>query len=185
MATHVCPWWLTYTFDNPLRRMLHDPARILGPVVREGMRVADIGCGMGFFTVALAQLVGPGGRVQAVDLQEQQLARTRARCERAGVAERVKLTRAEPTRLGLEGPLDLVLAFWMVHEVPDPRALLSEVKAALGPAGRLLMAEPRGHVTGRAFAATLALAGDLGYRASEAPAVRISRAVLLQPRSQL
>lgn len=165
--------------------MLHDPVRILGPVVREGMRVADIGCGMGYFTVALARLVGPGGRVQAVDLQDQQLARTRARCERADVVDRVQLTRAEPTRLGLDGPLDLVLAFWMVHEVPDRRALLAEIAGALGPGGRLLVAEPRFHVSSRDFASTLSVARELGYRALAAPPVRISRAALLEPASRL
>jgi len=181
----ICPWWMTYTFDNALRRFVQNPRRILETHVHPGMRVADIGCGMGYFTVALARLVGPGGRVQAVDLQDQQLARTRARCEHAGMAERVKLTRAEPTRLGLEGPLDLVLAFWMVHEVPDQRALLAEVAGALAPGGRLLVAEPRFHVAGRDFAGTLNVARELGYRALEAPPVRISRSALLSPASGL
>lgn len=69
----ICPWWMTYTFDNPLRRLLHDRRRILGPFVRPGMRVADIGCGMGYFTLGLADLVGPQGKVLAVDLQKRQL----------------------------------------------------------------------------------------------------------------
>lgn len=51
----VCPWWLAYTFDNPLRRFLHDPVKLLASHVREGMTVADIGCGMGYFMVALAE----------------------------------------------------------------------------------------------------------------------------------
>ncbi len=42
---HVCPWWLTYTFDNPLRRWIQDPVRILDNFVRPGMNVMDVGCG--------------------------------------------------------------------------------------------------------------------------------------------
>lgn len=43
---YVCPWWLTCTFDNPLRRLLHDPVRLVAPFVRPGDRVAGVGCGM-------------------------------------------------------------------------------------------------------------------------------------------
>jgi 2-polyprenyl-3-methyl-5-hydroxy-6-metoxy-1,4-benzoquinol methylase len=70
---HVCPWWMAWTFDNPLRKLYQDPERILGSFVRDGMTVADIGCGMGYFSVAMAKMVGPGGRVLSVDLQEKML----------------------------------------------------------------------------------------------------------------
>ena len=51
---------MAWTFDNPLRRWFQDPERILGSFVREGMTVADIGCGMGYFSVAMAKMIGPG-----------------------------------------------------------------------------------------------------------------------------
>ena len=43
----LCPWWFAYTFDNPVRRMLHKPGKVLGAYVREGMTAVDIGCGWG------------------------------------------------------------------------------------------------------------------------------------------
>ncbi len=43
MANHVCPWWLAYTFDNPLRTFFHKPDQMLSQYVKEGMTVADIG----------------------------------------------------------------------------------------------------------------------------------------------
>jgi ubiquinone/menaquinone biosynthesis C-methylase UbiE len=70
---HVCPWWLAYTFDNRLRRLIHNPQKILSGYVQEGMTVMDIGCGMGYFTLGLAELVGDAGQVLAVDLQQQML----------------------------------------------------------------------------------------------------------------
>ena len=84
---HTCPWWFTWTFDNPLRRLVHDAHKMLEPYVVPGSRVADIGCGMGYFTVELARSVGPAGNVQAVDVQPQQLRVAERRCRRAGVAE--------------------------------------------------------------------------------------------------
>ena len=179
MSTRICPWWLTYTFDNPLRKLLHDPMKILGPHVRDGMRVADIGCGMGYFTRTLAVLVGPKGHVQAVDLQTQQLARVQARCQRAGVADRVELTQAKPDAMGLNPALDFVLAFWMVHEVPDAERFITEIKASLAPGGAMLIAEPKMHVSAKSFAAMVAACRNLGFSAMPVDSVSISRAVLL------
>ena len=70
MAEHrVCPWWVGYILASPIRKLMHNPARILAPFVRTGMTVFEPGPGMGFFTFELARLVGPTGRVSAVDVQ--------------------------------------------------------------------------------------------------------------------
>jgi tRNA G46 methylase TrmB len=93
---HVCPWWLAWTFDNPLRKWFQDPERIFGSLVREGMIVADIGCGMGYFSVAMGRMVGPAGRVLSVDLQEKMLQYLAKRAVRAGVQDRITTTLGEP-----------------------------------------------------------------------------------------
>ena len=60
-------------YPDWLRRIHQRPKKFLAPLVKPGMTVADIGCGMGFYTRLLAQMVGDRGRVWAVDLQEQML----------------------------------------------------------------------------------------------------------------
>ena len=55
---HVCPWWLGPILAGPIRRLIESPTRLLGPLVRSGMTVIEPGCGMGFFTLALAETVG-------------------------------------------------------------------------------------------------------------------------------
>jgi ubiquinone/menaquinone biosynthesis C-methylase UbiE len=180
MVEHVCPWWLAYSFDNPLRRLLHDPARLLGPHVRPGMTALDVGCGMGHFTLGLARLVGEGGLVIAADLQERMLARTEARARRAGLAGRIRLHRSAPHSLGLADPVDFVIASWMVHEVPGARAFFRELRGLLRPGARVLVAEPRLHVTGREFAKEVAAAREAGLEPCGAPAFALSRAVLLE-----
>lgn len=176
---HVCPWWCGYFIDNCLRCRIHNPVRIVGPYVKLGMRVMDVGCGMGMFSVAMAKMVGVQGRVIAVDLQQKMLDALRRRATSAGIDDRIRLHRCEKDRLGMEEPVDFVLAFAMMHEVPDQQRLLREIHFCLKPAGRLLLAEPRIHVSGKAFEKTIATAEKVGLHGIEEPRVRFCRAVVL------
>ena len=92
---HICPWWLAYTFDNPLRRYFHDPQVILTPYLQEGMTAIDLGCGMGYFSRAMAKIVGDTGKVISADLQKEMLAITRMRAEKDGVARLIQLPAPE------------------------------------------------------------------------------------------
>ncbi len=97
---HTCPWWFGYFLLNPLRRLAQGPTRVLGPFVWPGMLVVEPGCGMGFFTIDLAPMVGPHGRVVAVDLQEEMLAGLRRRATRAGLERRIDIRLADSARHG-------------------------------------------------------------------------------------
>jgi 2-polyprenyl-3-methyl-5-hydroxy-6-metoxy-1,4-benzoquinol methylase len=180
LNSRVCPWWLIWSFDNPLRRLIQDPERILSGLVSPGDEAADIGCGMGYFTIPLARLVGPAGRVLAIDLQERMLAGVRHRAQRAGVSERIQLCRATPAGLGAEGPVDFALTFWMAHEVPDQRRFFAQIHALLKPGGRWLLAEPPMHVTAATFARSVATAVTAGFTTVAPPRIRLSRTALLR-----
>jgi ubiquinone/menaquinone biosynthesis C-methylase UbiE len=177
---HVCPRWLIRAFDNPLRRLVHDPQALLGPLVRPGQVAVDVGCGIGYFTLPLATLVGPSGRVIAVDLQAAMLEGLRRRAVLAGVASRIQLHQATPGGLGLAEPADFVLAFWMVHEVPDRPRFLGELAGLLRPGGRLLVAEPILHVSRREVERTFELARAAGLELLGRPRVALSRAALFR-----
>jgi ubiquinone/menaquinone biosynthesis C-methylase UbiE len=173
---------LGYFLINPFRRISQNPMKILGPFVAEGMTVLEPGPGMGFFTLDLARLVGPRGKVVTVDLQQRMLDGMKRRARKAGVADRIEARLVKNDGLGVEdlaGQVDFALAFAMVHELPDQRRFFAEVFQALKPGGKLLVAEPKGHVTTEAFAATLALAGAVGFRADSRPAIRASRTAVL------
>ena len=175
----VCPWWLCYSFDNPLRRLFHDPERLLDPYVMPGMTVVDIGCGMGYFTIGLAKLAGPEGKVIAVDRQQQMLDALGRRARRAGMADRIVLHRCRKESLGVKEPADFVLAFWMAHEVPDAPRFFREIFTLLKTEGRLLLVEPKVHVTQRSLEWTLAVCRETGFRILEEPVVALSRAFLM------
>ncbi|HEX9052660.1 MAG TPA: methyltransferase domain-containing protein [Anaeromyxobacter sp.] len=182
MPEHVCPWWIGYLLASPLRKLLQDPAAILGPLVREGMTVLEPGPGMGFFTLEAARRVGPRGRVVAVDLQPRMLAGLRRRAARAGLAGRIDARQGRPDSLGVEdlaGQVDLVLALLLVHELPDAGRFFAEVRRALAPGGKVLVAEPSGHVSAEAFEASLSAAARAGLRRSPGPGMWRSRTALL------
>jgi ubiquinone/menaquinone biosynthesis C-methylase UbiE len=180
---HVCPWWLAWTFDNPLRKWFQDPERIFGSLVREGMIVADIGCGMGYFSVAMGRMVGPAGRVLSVDLQEKMLQYLAKRAVRAGVQDRITTTLGEPDDIKItDTKVDFVLAFWMVHEVKDIPRFFGQVAKTLKPTGSMLYVEPRMHVSQRRFEEILGYAKSAGLVVSDGPKVGMSRSAVLERR---
>ncbi|MBI5582394.1 MAG: methyltransferase domain-containing protein, partial [Deltaproteobacteria bacterium] len=78
-----------------------------------------------------------------------------------------------------QAPADFILAFWMVHEVPDQRAFLTEILQMLKPAGRFLLVEPKIHVSGKNFLRTLETAKEVGFLLRESPKIRWSHSALL------
>jgi predicted methyltransferase len=126
--------------EAPDRAAWQKPEQIMDALnIADGSRVADIGAGSGWFTIHLAQRVGPKGIVYAQDVQSEMLAAIRRRVQREG------LTNVEP-RLGTKtasnlpaGALDAVLVVDTYPEVdvPDRVAFLRNLSGALKPAGRL------------------------------------------------
>jgi ubiquinone/menaquinone biosynthesis C-methylase UbiE len=180
--SHTCPWWFGYFLLNPVRRFAQKPTRILRPFVRPGMLVVEPGCGMGFFTLDLVRMVGPEGRVVAIDLQEKMLAGLRRRAQRAGLEGRLDTRLAGPDRLSiadLAGQVDLVLAFYMVHELGDSVAFFAEISAALKTDGAVLVVEPPLHVSRAVFEKSLAIAEGAGLRVAARPRIGPNKVALL------
>lgn len=183
MARRVCPWWLGYWLICPLRMRRQHPKAILSPYVHEGMTVLEPGPGMGFFTLELARLVGPSGRVIATDLQPAMIARLKRRAGKAGLLDRIDARAASPRSLNvsdLNGSLDFTLAFAVVHEIADVQRFFSEVAAASKPGAKLLLAEPTGHVKPSEVEAELKDAGAAGFALVVHPAIPRMQTALLE-----
>jgi SAM-dependent methyltransferase len=80
----------------------------------------------------------------------------------------------------LVSKIDFVLAFAVVHEVGKANRFFSEIQSVLKPLGRLLFAEPKGHVSERAFQESLAVAERNGLRKVDSLQITRSHAVLLE-----
>lgn len=181
MATHTCPPWCALFFDNILRRPFHQVDKMFASHLQPDMSVLDVGCGLGYFSIGLAKLLGPEGRVVSVDLQAKMLSGLAKRAAKAGVDERISTHQCQPHTLDLDDSFDLVLAFWMVHEVDDPARLFREITACLEPDGKFFYAEPKGHVSQADFDGLIDLAVESGLQMMEPWEVKFSRGAILTP----
>ena len=177
--SYVCPWWLIKTFDNPFRKLIQNSGRILGGLVKKGDHCLDLGCGFGYYTLAMAREVGDDGRVTAVDIQPKMLEGTLRRAEKAGLSGRINLHRADVGELKLSGEYDFALSFWMVHEVKERERFINTVYSLLKPGGNYLIVEPRIHVSKKSFDHSMDLAEKAGFKPGPYRKVFFSRARVL------
>jgi len=175
---HVCPWWCCFTFDNFLRKLFHNPEKILRPYVAEGNTVLDIGPGMGYFSIPLARMVGEKGKVIAADVQPEMLKALWKRAKKTGVEQQIVTHLCKTDSLGLNTQVDFILAFWMVHEVPTRLAFFKEIKSLLKPSGRFLLSEPILHVNQVMYEKTVETAESVGLVLKEKPKISLSRSAL-------
>jgi SAM-dependent methyltransferase len=89
------------------------------------------------------------------------------RAERAGLLDRIDVRLSRGGRLGIEdlsAAVDFAAALHLVHEVPDQQGFFTEIWNALKPEGRLLVVEPKRHVSQEKFEGSLAVAKQVGFR---------------------
>ena len=176
----VCPVERAGSLDNRIRRWFQNPRKILGPYIKVGMTILDMGCGPGFFSVELAEMVGKSGRVIAVDLQEGMLRKLKNKIKGTELEKRISLHQCEKNRIGVSVGVDFVLAFYMVHEIPNPDEFFKEIQSILKPNGQVFIVEPPFHVSKTAFEETVKKAGTSGFTPVERPRVFLSKAVILK-----
>ncbi len=176
----VCPVTIAGCLDNRIRRWFQDPRKILGPYIKEGMAVLDVGCGPGFFSVELAKMVGKSGRVIASDLQQGMLQKLRKKIQGTALEERIILHQCEKSKIGYSENVDFVLAFYMLHEIPDQEGFFNEINSILKPNGQVFIVEPPFHVSRNGFEETIRKARDAGFKSVERPKIFLNKAVILQ-----
>jgi ubiquinone/menaquinone biosynthesis C-methylase UbiE len=165
--------------DNPFRRWLQNPLKILKPYIHKGMTIMDMGCGPGFFTIDMAKLLDGSGKVIAVDLQEGMLEKVRQKIKGSELEKRIELHKCNQDETGISEKVDFILCFWMIHEVPDQKKLFQEFKTILNPNGQIFIIEPNFHVSGKSFKAMQSRLQDTGFVITGKPKVLFSRSVLL------
>jgi ubiquinone/menaquinone biosynthesis C-methylase UbiE len=166
--------------DNPIRRLIHNPEKIFSEYIESGQKVLDVGCGPGTFTIVMAKMVGDSGKVIAVDVQDKMLQIVRTKAAKEGLESCIITYKSRPDGIGISDRVDFALAFYMVHEVPDSEAFLREIASLLKPKGKLLIVEPKFHVSASSFKKTIEAAQLAGMKPISEPKICFSRSILFQ-----
>jgi len=176
----VCPVWMAYIFDNPIRKYLHDPKELFGKYIEVGMSVLDMGCGLGHFSLGLADMVGLEGKVYAVDLQQDMLDQVKKRALRKGFNKVILTHKCSSNNIDLDHSFEFINCFWMIHETPDPLLLFHRLSELMQPGGHLFLADPKVHVAKRDFEKIVASALRQDLILYARPQVKLSYAAVFK-----
>lgn len=179
-SNRICPVEKSWGLDNSFRKLFQNPIKILKPYLSPGNKVLDYGCGPGFFTIVIAQLVGESGSVYAADLQDGMLEKVRNKIAGTNIQNRIKLHKCEQSAIKLNDTIDFILAFYMIHEVVNQDEVFKEFKQILNPNGRVLIIEPNFHVSKNDFNNMISRLEKIGFKILEKPKITLSRSILLQ-----
>lgn len=182
MAEHVCPVWVGYLLASPLRKIFQNPHKIVAPYLSRGKKVMDIGSAMGFFSLPMAEIVKPSGKVYCVDLQEEMLTNLEKRARKRDLQDFIITHKCDSDNLRLNElneKMDFVLIFAVLHEVPDQSSFLKQIHEVLEPGGMALLSEPRGHVKEKDFEKSLDLAAEIGFKLEDCPKISRSLSVIM------
>jgi SAM-dependent methyltransferase len=114
--------------------------------IRPGMRVLDLGCGVGDTAFVAADLAGPDGQVVGVDRWPEAVARARLRAERAGLTQ-VRFVEGDIHDPAPDGPFDAIVGRLVLMHVPDPVTVLRRQATVLRPGGLVIPVEHDIHTT--------------------------------------
>jgi len=125
-------------FLDPIRRLFEPPRKLIEPYVKNGQVVADLGCGSGYYTLALAKLVGPKGKVYAVDLGKNCIRTLEKKTQKGGYRNiEAYASSASDVSFIKDRSVDFVLANGLLCSMSDHRQLaVNEIKRILKPKGQ-------------------------------------------------
>ncbi|MCF8298933.1 MAG: class I SAM-dependent methyltransferase [Saprospiraceae bacterium] len=180
---HVCPWWMGYLLANPVRKLGHNPNKLLKDYIKPGMNVIDIGSAMGFFTLPMANLVGKNGSVIAIDVQEKMLSTLKKKADKSDYSNNIDCRLASSASLNISdqiGQIDFALAFYVIHEIPNQKNVFEQVFKSLKKGAKLLVSEPKGHVSLEKMSETIDHALAAGFKIISHPDIGRSHSVVFE-----
>jgi len=125
--------------NDPERRQWQNPEEILsGAGLRTGMTFIDIGCGEGFFSVPAAHIAGKGGRVYAIDINDEAIGQLAIQVREERLDQLIPKTGTGEDTIICEGCADMVFFGINLHDFEDPKKVLSNARIMLRPEGVLV-----------------------------------------------
>ena len=144
-----------------LRDMIRPPAKILEEAnLRPGTTVLDFGCGPGGFSLAAARSVGPEGRVYAVDVHPLAVRSVQRAAAKQGLDNVRTIRGSNVAQLGAHS-VDIILLYDVLHDLPEPKLTLEELRRVLKPEGSLLVSDH--HLREEAILAAITVNGQFRF----------------------
>jgi ubiquinone/menaquinone biosynthesis C-methylase UbiE len=174
--------WIDFLLSRPLRLFLESPERLLKKYVVRGMTALDVGCGEGLYSMGMARLVGPRGRVVSIDLDPEAIDALDKRAKQAHFGARIESRTCTDRDLGIDdltGQVDFALAVYVVHHAEDAERLMHNVYRVLKSGGAFLVVEPRHHASAVECEDIRTMARNAGFAISDQPKLWRDWAVLL------
>lgn len=117
---------------NPPHKILHQI-----DLIKQGTVVLDYGCGPGSYTIAAAQIVGPSGKVYAVDIHPMAILEVQKKADMKEL-KNIQTILADSSRTKLpDSSVDVVLLFYVLHDFKNPDSILEELNRILRHKGIL------------------------------------------------
>lgn len=136
------PAFLAQFIDNPVRRRMQPPAKVVDWIgIREGMRVLEIGPGLGTFTIEAARRVGEKGKVFAIDIQPTVISRLNTKLQKEGISSVTTKVASAYELPFSNNTFDRVYMIAVLGEIPDKKKALFEIKRVLKDSGLLAIGE--------------------------------------------
>lgn len=136
------PYWSAFILERPMRKIFHSPSKMLDWfAVKPGTQVLELGTGGGYFIIEAAKRVSDKGKLFAVDIQPEMIARARRKVEQSDLTN-IELKVADAVDLPFKDAyFDLVFMCSVLGEVPDQKAALRELYRVIKPGGTLSITE--------------------------------------------
>jgi ubiquinone/menaquinone biosynthesis C-methylase UbiE len=162
----ACPYGQKFWVEVPHPIITRERLRgVLAP--QAGERILEIGPGTGYYTLDMAEWVGPQGAVEIFDLQREFLDHTMSAAEQSGLSNVVP-TQGDATDLPYEDDsFDAVVLTAVLGEIPDRAAALREIERVLRPGGRLVVGELFGDPHFTTFGSLQSQCGDAALSLQE------------------
>lgn len=176
---HVCPVWVGYLMNSPLRKLGQNPFKLLGSYVNPGMQVLEIGPALGFFSIPMAAMVAPDGKLYCVDIQQRMLEKLRERAVGKKLDKHIDTILSDTRSLHVDHlteQIDFCLLANVVHEVPDQQHLFRQVAHTMKSGSKALFIEPGWHVKKEDWEHSQRLAWQSGFQIRSGIQISGSRA---------
>ena len=175
----VCPIKVAGLLDSKFRRLFHNPNKLLKPYINKNMTVLDFGCGPGVFSIEIANLMEGTGKVISVDMQEGMLEIIRKKIAGKPIEKTIVLHKCTQNSVNLKEPVDFILMFYVVHEVPAKENLFNEVLPLINKNGLIMIVEP-GLVSAKEFNETINYIKGKNFTEHEKLKAPLSKGIVLR-----